>query len=78
MGKCSFPQVRSPLGLMLTVPCYTDSVRQPLCANGMALPLQNATVDIMTCRAVLHHISHIATALRDICRVQRPGGQLLI
>ena len=42
------------------------------------LPFEDASFDLVTCRRAAHHFSDIALALREIRRVLRPGGRLVI
>jgi ubiquinone/menaquinone biosynthesis C-methylase UbiE len=43
-----------------------------------ALPFADGHFDVVTCRRAAHHFAHIALALREFCRVLRPGGRLII
>ena len=47
-------------------------------ADAHALPFVDATFDIVTCRRAAHHFVDIAKALREMNRVIRPGGRLVI
>lgn len=42
------------------------------------LPLPEGTFDLVVCFGVLHHIPTVSRSLREIARVLRPGGQVLI
>lgn len=46
-------------------------------ASGLALPLENDTVDLATCSMAMHHM-HVKTALAEIIRVLKKGGRLVI
>ena len=51
-----------------------------LCASVFDLPLETASVDLVTDRGLLHHVpteDHAAYAT-EIARVLRPGGRLLV
>ena len=41
------------------------------------LPFADASFDVVFARAVLHHVSDLATALAEMARVLKPGGTLL-
>jgi SAM-dependent methyltransferase len=49
-----------------------------LVAESQALPFPDSTFDIVTCIAVLTFVSDADTAVREMARVLRPGGRLLI
>jgi len=42
------------------------------------VPLADASVDAATCLLVLHHLAEPASALREMARVIRPGGVVLV
>lgn len=42
------------------------------------LPFGDASFDLVTCRRAAHHFADIARALREIRRVLRPGGRVVI
>ncbi|NKY57386.1 methyltransferase domain-containing protein [Nocardia flavorosea] len=49
-------------------------------APAQALPLPDASVDVVTCTFVMHHIpeEHREAAIAEMWRVLRPGGRLLL
>ncbi|MGW5385904.1 class I SAM-dependent methyltransferase [Nocardia sp. NPDC003963] len=49
-------------------------------APAQDLPLADASVDVVTCTFVMHHIpeEHRAAAISEMWRVLRPGGRLLL
>jgi ubiquinone/menaquinone biosynthesis C-methylase UbiE len=46
-------------------------------AAGESLPLDDASVDLVFSRAVLHHTTALDAVLKEVARVLRPGGALL-
>ncbi len=46
--------------------------------NGSVLPFKDASFDLVSCRGVLHHLPDVPAALREIHRVLRPGGELIL
>ena len=42
------------------------------------LPFQGASFDLATCLGVLHHIPNVTCVVREIARVLRPGGHLVL
>jgi ubiquinone/menaquinone biosynthesis C-methylase UbiE len=42
------------------------------------LPLASGAFDVVACRAAFHHFPHPDVVLREMVRVTRPGGRLLI
>lgn len=47
-------------------------------ADLAALPLPDADVDLVVCTEVLEHVAAPGGALRELARVLRPGGRLLL
>lgn len=49
-------------------------------APAQALPLPDASVDVVTCTFVMHHIpeEHREAAISEMWRILRPGGRLLL
>ena len=45
--------------------------------NAYALPIRDASVDSVYCEAVLEHLEYPDTAVAEMRRVLRPGGQVL-
>ena len=43
-----------------------------------SLPLPDACADRILCRAVLHHVADVSAAYREMARVLKPGGLLLL
>ena len=43
-----------------------------------ALPFRDESFDVVTCRTAAHHFVDVAAAVRQIQRVLRPGGSLLL
>lgn len=47
-------------------------------ADALALPLRDASVDVVTSTEAFHWFPDPAAALTELCRVLRPGGTLLV
>ena len=47
-------------------------------APGHALPFHDETFDVVTCRLVLNHVRRADRILKEIARVLRPGGYLVL
>lgn len=69
---------------MLSV-CKKDlSVKPQACSfryvklNGRTIPLRDNSVDYITVNSVLHHVPDIASFLKEISRILKPGGFLMI
>lgn len=46
--------------------------------DGLTLPFMDFTFELVSCFMVLHHVEHIDKMLREISRVMKPGGYLLL
>ncbi len=54
-----------------------QAVNVMLCQNrAEALPIADASIDLITCRAAGHHFTDLDTAFAEIRRVLKPGGTL--
>jgi arsenite methyltransferase len=47
-------------------------------ADGLALPLPDGSVDVVFTNMYLHHIPEPLAAIRELARILRPGGRLVI
>jgi SAM-dependent methyltransferase len=47
-------------------------------ASGTDLPLGDAVADISLCWGVLHHMDDPEAAMRELVRITRPGGEILV
>ena len=54
---------------------YSDDA--DLRAPGEAMPLKDASVDVVISHGVLHLVPHVVKDMAEIARVLRPGGRLL-
>ena len=75
---------RSVIGVDLAWQAMADSMRslapgiQLIQADGTALPLAAASIDVVTSFETLEHISNCAGFLRELRRVLKPDGLLLL
>jgi ubiquinone/menaquinone biosynthesis C-methylase UbiE len=82
------PHVNSVVGVDLTVEMLTQAERLRVekllsnvvfqIADAHELPFQPETFDLVTCRRAAHHFSNIRRALREMRRVLRIGGKVII
>ena len=56
-------------------PTTTATVLQ---ARGEELPFPDGRFDLVTCQTVLIHVADVVAVLREMCRVARPGGMVLV
>jgi SAM-dependent methyltransferase len=52
--------------------------RDVIAGDAEALPLRDGSYDAVVCNGAAHHLPDLAAALREIHRVLRPGGRLLL
>jgi ubiquinone/menaquinone biosynthesis C-methylase UbiE len=81
-------RVRRAIALDLTLPLMEQAraaaVRAELrnvafgCADAMALPLADASLDLAVCGYSLHHFSEPARAIRELARAVHPGGRIAL
>jgi 2-polyprenyl-6-hydroxyphenyl methylase/3-demethylubiquinone-9 3-methyltransferase len=50
----------------------------PLRADAAALPLPDGCADVVVAGEVLEHVTDLASVVREVCRVLRPAGLLVI
>lgn len=65
------------LGALDRLPATGGAVR-PVVATGECLPLAAASADVVYCRQVLHHTRDLGLVMREVARVLRPGGVLVV
>ncbi len=46
--------------------------------RGEQLPYPDGSFDLVTCQTVLIHVADVPAVLREMCRVVRPGGTVLV
>ncbi|HVD03837.1 MAG TPA: class I SAM-dependent methyltransferase [Candidatus Dormibacteraeota bacterium] len=46
--------------------------------RGEQLPYPDGRFDVVTCQTVLIHVADVPAVLREMCRVARPGGMVLV
>jgi SAM-dependent methyltransferase len=56
-------------------PTTTATVLQ---GRGEELPFPDGRFDLVTCQTVLIHVADVVAVLREMCRVARPGGMVLV
>jgi len=49
-----------------------------LCATALRLPFQNGSFDAVRCERLLQHVSDAGSAVREMSRVTRPGGRIVL
>ncbi len=75
--------LRGRTGLVVGVDTSPDvahnpNIDAPLRASLVALPFANETFDLIVCKHVLEHLEDPESAFRELARVLKPQGRLLI
>jgi ubiquinone/menaquinone biosynthesis C-methylase UbiE len=82
------PHVREVVATDLT-PRMLDAARRFIIGKGVtnvrfeladaeALPFDDASFDVVTCRIAPHHFGDVARFVREVARVVRPGGRFIL
>jgi 2-polyprenyl-6-hydroxyphenyl methylase/3-demethylubiquinone-9 3-methyltransferase len=50
----------------------------PVCADVLRLPLRDEVADVVVAGEVLEHVTDLEAAVREACRVLKPGGTLVL
>lgn len=64
--------------IQLTTGAARARMKGLVCADADRLPFADASFDVVNVRGALHHVNPIHTALREMRRVLRPGGLVII
>lgn len=59
-------------------PKIADDINFELIYDGQILPYKNHTFDTIICMMVLHHVKDIKNALKELYRILKPGGYIII
>ena len=54
------------------------NIEEPVLGDLAAIPFRDQTFDLIICKHVLEHLEHPPTAFRELARVLRPRGRLVI
>jgi SAM-dependent methyltransferase len=71
------PETDEVVGLGVLAPRVPDQPIHPVAGLGDQLPLPDASIDLVYCRQVLHHLPDLGPSLRECARVLRPGGRFV-
>jgi SAM-dependent methyltransferase len=82
-GRLFTYDLRGRAGLIVGVDLTSDvgenpNIDAPLRASLTALPFASETFDLIICKHVLEHLDEPESAFRELARVLRPQGRLLI
>jgi len=50
----------------------------PVVGHASALPLADASADVVVAGEILEHVTDLGTTVAELCRVLRPGGRLVL
>lgn len=65
-------------GLGMRMPVVRENYFSRFMSDVHRLPFQNACFEITFCRSTIHHLEGIPLALREMARVTRPGGRVVL
>jgi ubiquinone/menaquinone biosynthesis C-methylase UbiE len=68
------PMLRAARGLLRD----RNTAGQFVAGDVEALPFRDGAFDVVTCRIAAHHFADVATAMREVRRVLKPGGSFLL
>src|SRR5205814_2429105 len=72
------PQVAFGVGVDLVTPSEKPAPRTAVMVGDLAaLPIQDATVDVVVSRSVVEHLQRPGAVFRELGRVLKPGGRLV-
>jgi SAM-dependent methyltransferase len=71
-------QVQKYIGLELDTPSNRQSKNADLFYDGLHFPLEQGSVDTIICNQVLEHVFNPETFLKEMFRVLKPSGRLLL
>jgi ubiquinone/menaquinone biosynthesis C-methylase UbiE len=72
---------RHPVGIDLSPHMLAAAAgRRPdlVRGDGEMLPFGSASLDAVVCRGALHHLPDVARGIREVARVLRPGGRVVM
>jgi SAM-dependent methyltransferase len=69
------PMLRAARGLLRERGAATTGF---VAGDVQALPFADGSFDVVTCRIAAHHFGDVASAVREVRRVLRPGGSFLL
>jgi len=49
-----------------------------VCGDMTALPIEDASFDVIYCRSALHHMDDEVAVLSEMCRILKPAGSLVV
>jgi SAM-dependent methyltransferase len=77
-GTSPYSELVASVGLDLRTLDITPETNPDYVGTADATGLETASVDLVICTQVIEHVESPSDALREIARILRPGGQLIL
>lgn len=80
---CAQSEAYTGVDLSESVYAFPKQIQRPasfrlIRASGTDLPLADGVADVSLCWGVLHHMDDPEAAMRELMRITRPGGEILV
>jgi SAM-dependent methyltransferase len=78
LDRCQSVTVLEPSGGFATTHRRGKPVHYVQPQSSGLMPFEDQSFDLIVCFSVLHHVPNVSTVLKEMCRVLKPGGHVLL